>query len=63
MLVLENLRTTSYPLSIFTNQVLLYIFKLKIKIKINNIYFILFFNDNFGFLKKFKIKGPLVQGF
>jgi hypothetical protein len=22
-----------------------------------------FFNDNFGFLKKFKIKGPLVQGF
>jgi hypothetical protein len=61
--MLENLRTTGYPLSIFTNQVLLYIFRFKIKNKINNIDLISFFNDNFGFLKKFKIKGPLVQGF
>jgi hypothetical protein len=61
MLILRNLKIVGYPLPIFTNNVLLYIFNTKLKLRLINYLFI--YNENFGFLKKFKIKRPLVQGF
>jgi hypothetical protein len=36
MLVLRNLRTGSYPLLVFTNRVLFYIFNYKLKLRCNN---------------------------
>jgi hypothetical protein len=56
MSVFKNLRIANYPLLVLTNQVIF----------IYDFFFIdliSFLNNNFDFLKKFKITRPLVQFF
>jgi hypothetical protein len=67
MLILGKLKIVGYPLPVFTNRVKLFFnFRIKIsklKLRLDKILIDLFLNDNCGFLKTIKIKGPLIQGF